>query len=1067
MSEGAIVDGTSGASGDDILVATDDGSKLVGGSGDDTLESGSGDDVLNGGSGTDTAFYDADVQMFVNDDGVLTLYDEKGNTIVFDAGEFGTDTLKSIEVIQFNNYTYYMDGSNSAVLAVDDAEGLDQNSVISNFNVLANDIDLDGDTLRVSEISEPNGNFTLELDGTISYDPAGGFDYLAAGETAEDSIIYTVTDDNGSTTTGVFTVTITGTNDTPVAVDEADFSVTEDDAVITDQVSATDVDNGAVLTYSLVGDAPAGLIFNNDGSYSFDPSDEAYQAKESGETTEVSFTWSATDEYGASSASDSVTITINHTDDGAVTVDVDGVVTDGYIVGATVYSEEDGVEGLTAGDISTTTDGMGQFSLEGTTGDLFMLGGVDVATGLAFEGTLKAPAGSTSITSLSTLVSDVMDLGQSQADAENAVKTAFGIDASVDILTIDPIQATLSADPAESDAGRTVMGTAAQVLNSVIQIASLIVGASAGSISQADAMNATFAEIANGIDSDTTYDLLDPNSVMTLIQTVAGTVDASPEVSLNDISGIQFNAAELITSVNYETQQVLDSPTTSIDFLTDLTQVSIVAQTELSEALSTVASDADPATAMAAVTDLYTSAAAPIPGDIQTATLNNGDTGGFDLSGFNVVSPWGTAENIAVLNTNTQSISRVDGADFLFESVSFTTAGGTYNVTVTGKLDGVTVDSVTLNNVWAGAWSLASSEGNWGVVDELEIVATYQSGTQGLALDDLSFRVLEEGGTGLEQAITSAEDSVGDIDGIQSTVYTPTSNEITVNTYAANDGFVVEGDGANKWFNNVDQLTVDNSEAISPDNLVTLNTSFGSGTSLFDTGVIYYGSSEDDTFQISSNSWADTKTSVALHLGDGDDHGEGGSLNDILEGGNGNDILAGFGGDDIIIGGSGMVDHLYGDDLFASGLYGEGADRFVFQAGDTDGVTDFNNDGQQILGYVDLDFIADFDATEGDVLDLAGLLSGVTDGLTEDGASLQHLLDFTFNGHSTEIGIDVNGDGVDTATAGTGYYNVATTDISPDQKIVLTGQDLTAGGTLSDVQIIDNLLSTGSIDLIS
>jgi len=924
MSDSAIVDGTNGASGDDTLAATDEGSKLVGGSGDDTLESGSGNDVLNGGSGVDSAYYDADVQAFLNDEGVLSLYDEKGNMVTFDAGDFGTDILKSIEVIQFNNYTYYMDGRNNTVLAVNDVATTDEDSEITNVDVLTNDIDLDGDTLVVTALntSGATGTFTLNINGTISYDPAGGFEHLARGQDATDSVEYTVTDGNGSTVTGTFTVTVTGVNDAPIAQDEADFSATEDTPIINDQVLATDIDHGSVVTYHLAGDTPAGLIFNNDGSYSFDPSHQAYQEKESGETTQVSFTWYATDQHGTASASDTVTITISHTDDGAVAVDVNGVVTDGYIVGATVYSEEDGIDGLTAGDISATTNGMGQFTLEGTTGELFMLGGTDVATGLAFEGTLKAPAGSSSLTSLSTLVSELIELGLSQADAETAVKATFAIDASINILTIDPIQATLSADTVESDAGRSVMATAAQVLNSAIQIASLIVGASAGSISQADAMNMTFTEMANGIHSEAAYNLLDPAHVMTLIQTVAEAADARTEVNLNDISSIQFNAAELIASVNHETQDVLDSATTSFEFLTDLTQVSIVAQAESSAALSDSAS---------------------------------------------------TGDAVAIM----------------------------------------TVD----NNLTA--------------------------------------------------LVAAAESSVGEVDGIQNTVYTPTSNQITVNTFASNNGFVIQGDGANKWFDNVEQLTVDNSATVLADSYVTLNTSYGVGASLFNTGVIYEGSSGDDTFQVNSNSWADTKTSLVLHLGDGDDHGQGGSFNDILEGGNGNDTLAGFGGDDIIIGGSGMADQLYGDDLFASGLYGSGADRFVFQAGDTDGVWDLNNDGQLIVGYVDLDLIHDFDVTEGDVLDLAGLLSDVTDGLTEDGTSLQHLLDFTFNGHSTVIGIDVNGDGVDIATAGTGYYNVATTDISADQKIILTGQDITAGGTLSDAQIIDSLLATGSIDLMS
>jgi len=72
MSESAIVDGTNGASGsDEVSTTSDEGAKLVGGSGDDTLASGLGDDTLNGGSGTDTAYYDAQVQLFVNADGVL------------------------------------------------------------------------------------------------------------------------------------------------------------------------------------------------------------------------------------------------------------------------------------------------------------------------------------------------------------------------------------------------------------------------------------------------------------------------------------------------------------------------------------------------------------------------------------------------------------------------------------------------------------------------------------------------------------------------------------------------------------------------------------------------------------------------------------------------------------------------------------------------------------------------------------------------------------------------------------------------------------------------------------
>ena len=50
-------------------------------------------------------------------------------------------------------------------------------------------------------------------DGTFSYDPAGGFDYLAAGETATDSFSYTVDDGHGGVSTGVITVTIHGADE--------------------------------------------------------------------------------------------------------------------------------------------------------------------------------------------------------------------------------------------------------------------------------------------------------------------------------------------------------------------------------------------------------------------------------------------------------------------------------------------------------------------------------------------------------------------------------------------------------------------------------------------------------------------------------------------------------------------------------------------------------------------------------------------------------------------------------------------------------------------------------------
>ncbi|MHC8509071.1 MAG: Ig-like domain-containing protein [Rhodospirillales bacterium] len=76
------------------------------------------------------------------------------------------------------------------------------------------------------------GSVTVNPDGTLSYNPGAGFQSLAAGETAQVRIEYTVDDGNGGTDTAVATVTVTGTNDGPVASDDTASAVEDGGAVI-------------------------------------------------------------------------------------------------------------------------------------------------------------------------------------------------------------------------------------------------------------------------------------------------------------------------------------------------------------------------------------------------------------------------------------------------------------------------------------------------------------------------------------------------------------------------------------------------------------------------------------------------------------------------------------------------------------------------------------------------------------------------------------------------------------------------------------------------------------------
>ncbi|HKJ54025.1 MAG TPA: type I secretion C-terminal target domain-containing protein [Gammaproteobacteria bacterium] len=157
--------------------------------------------------------------------------------------------------------------------------------------------------------------------------------------------------------------------------------------------------------------------------------------------------------------------------------------------------------------------------------------------------------------------------------------------------------------------------------------------------------------------------------------------------------------------------------------------------------------------------------------------------------------------------------------------------------------------------------------------------------------------------------------------------------------------------------------------------------------------------------------------------GSGDDRLEGGAGDDVLRGGAGNDRINGDDGDDRIIGGA-------GDDSLVGG---SGIDIFALESGDEGSV-----------GTPAVDTIGDFSTgSGGDVLDLSDMLQG------ENLAMLDSFLNFSYDAGSGDTTISID-------TSGGGTFEVS-------QQIVLTGVDLTLGGTLTDQQILDNLLDDGNL----
>ncbi|WP_167369317.1 Ig-like domain-containing protein, partial [Salinicola socius] len=116
------------------------------------------------------------------------------------------------------------------------------------------------------------------------------------------------------------TITVTGTNDAPVA--QAGTATTEENTLLTGQVpAASDVD-GAIAGYDLATDVGTGngsLTFNADGSYSFTPGDD-FDGLAAGESRDITFSYTATDNDGGVSEPKTVTITVTGTNDAPIAV---------------------------------------------------------------------------------------------------------------------------------------------------------------------------------------------------------------------------------------------------------------------------------------------------------------------------------------------------------------------------------------------------------------------------------------------------------------------------------------------------------------------------------------------------------------------------------------------------------------------------------------------------------------------------------------------------------------------------------------------------------------------------
>ncbi len=180
-----------------------------------------------------------------------------------DDGNGGTDTGHVVI-----DLTCVNDNPSAGTDTVTVAEDSADNDVTE--DILANDTDVDGDTVHVSDVSNATGGSVDLAAGVVTFTPTA--DGCGNGYGSFD---YEISDGNGGTATGHAEVNVTCVDDAPVATDDAKTGTEDTDVVLTGAFltgndSDIDTDQGD-LTVTTVSNLVGGTAAVTDGDVTFHP----------------------------------------------------------------------------------------------------------------------------------------------------------------------------------------------------------------------------------------------------------------------------------------------------------------------------------------------------------------------------------------------------------------------------------------------------------------------------------------------------------------------------------------------------------------------------------------------------------------------------------------------------------------------------------------------------------------------------------------------------------------------------------------------------------------------------
>ena len=278
---------------------------------------------------------------------------------------------------------------------------------------------------------------------------------------------------------------------------------------------------------------------------------------------------------------------------------ITGVAEDGLLVGSTVFADTNNDGILDNGEVSSTTDTLGVWTLN--TNDqlppLVAMGGIDSETGLVLPGKLEAPANATQINPLTTLLAHLSKVsGQPVSAALIAVENqALGLDPSTDLLHVDPI-ALANAEGGDA----SVLAASTKLMDTAVTLADVISAQTGATVATAfsaafDAM-ARAAIAASGaiaatvhVDDSTapTLHLDDPSTLQAIAADAAGTAVTGAVLPDDVLTGLGI----LLQQANGDLDVTTD-PQTGVSGEDYIDAVARVSQAQAAPALAAAGSNA-------------------------------------------------------------------------------------------------------------------------------------------------------------------------------------------------------------------------------------------------------------------------------------------------------------------------------------------------------------------------------------------------------------------------------------------------------------------------------------------